>query len=106
MDKYITFIGFFSGFCTTVAFVPQAYKVWKTKSTKDISLWMFLIFTIGVASWLVYGVLTNNLPIIFANIVTLFLAFVILVAKIKFNWSLGKYPDFEDCGLVFQLKFD
>ena len=33
MDKYITFIGFFSGFCTTVAFVPQAYKVWKTKST-------------------------------------------------------------------------
>ena len=46
---------------------------------------MFLIFTIGVASWLVYGVLTNNLPIIFANIVTLFLAFLILVAKIKFN---------------------
>ena len=64
MEKYITYIGFFSGFCTTVAFVPQAYKVWKTKSTKDISLWMFLIFT---------------------NIVTLFLAFLILVAKIKFN---------------------
>jgi len=105
MDKYITFIGFFSGFCTTVAFVPQAYKVWKTKNTKDISLWMFLIFTTGVTSWLVYGVLTNNLPIIFANIVTLFLVFVILVAKIKFNWSLGKYLDFEDCGSVFQLKF-
>ena len=69
MEKYITYIGFFSGFCTTIAFVPQAYKVWKTKSAKDISLWMFLIFTIGVASWLVYGVLTNNLPIIFANIV-------------------------------------
>jgi MtN3 and saliva related transmembrane protein len=85
MEKYIIYIGFFSGFCTTVAFVPQAYKVWKTKSTKDISLLMFLIFTTGVASWLVYGVLTNNLPIIFANIVTLFLAFLILVAKIKFN---------------------
>ncbi|MSP06926.1 MAG: hypothetical protein EXR13_05160 [Candidatus Fonsibacter sp.] len=85
MEKYITFIGLFSGFCTTIAFVPQAYKVWKTKRTKDISLSMFLIFTIGVASWLVYGVLTNNLPIIFANIITLFLAFLILVAKIKFN---------------------
>ena len=85
MDKYIIYIGFFSGFCTTVAFVPQAYKVWKTKSAKDISLWMFLIFTTGVASWLVYGVLTNNLPIIFANIATLFLVFLILVAKIKFN---------------------
>jgi MtN3 and saliva related transmembrane protein len=85
MEKYITYIGFFSGFCTTAAFVPQAYKVWKTKSAKDISLLMFLIFTTGVASWLVYGVLTNNLPIIFANIVTLFLAFLILVAKIKFN---------------------
>jgi MtN3 and saliva related transmembrane protein len=85
MEKYVTYIGFFSGFCTTVAFVPQAYKVWKTKSTKDISLWMFLIFTTGIASWLVYGVLTNNLPIIFANIATLFLVFLILVAKIKFN---------------------
>ena len=43
------------------------------------------IYKTGVASWLVYGVLTNNLPIIFANIVTLFLALLILVAKIKFN---------------------
>ena len=85
MEKYITYIGFFSGFCTTVAFITQAYKFLKKKSTKDISLWMFLIFTTGVASWLVYGVLTDNLPIIFANIVTLFLAFLILVAKIKFN---------------------
>ena len=85
MEKYITYIGFFSGFCTTIAFVPQAYKAWKTKRTKDISLMMFLIFTTGVVSWLVYGVLTNNLPIILANIVTLFLAFLILVAKIKFN---------------------
>jgi MtN3 and saliva related transmembrane protein len=60
-------------------------KFGKQKITKDISLWMFLIFTAGVAGWLVYGVLTDNLPIIFANIVTLFLAFLILVAKIKFN---------------------
>ena len=105
MEKYITYIGFFSGFCTTIAFIPQAYKVWKTKSTKDISLWMFLIFTTGVAGWLVYGVLTDNLPIIFANIVTLFLAFLILVAKIKFNWNLEKYLNFEGYGLVDQLKF-
>jgi MtN3 and saliva related transmembrane protein len=85
MENYATLIGFFSGFFTTIAFIPQAYKVWKTKSTKDISLWMFLIFKAGVAGWLVYGVLTDNLPIIFANILTLFLAFLILVAKIKFN---------------------
>jgi len=68
-----------------LAFAQQLPLFHKLTRTKDISLWMFLIFTIGVASWLVYGVLTNNLPIIFANIVTLFLAFVILVAKIKFN---------------------
>jgi MtN3 and saliva related transmembrane protein len=85
MENYATFIGFFSGFCTTIAFIPQAYKVWKSKSTKDISLWMFLIFTVGVMGWLIYGVLTDNLPIIFANILTLFLAFLILLAKIKFN---------------------
>ena len=85
MESYITYIGFLSGFCTTIAFVPQAYKVWKTKSTEDISLLMFLVFTTGVIGWLIYGVLLNNLPIIIANVITFFLALSILIAKIKFD---------------------
>jgi MtN3 and saliva related transmembrane protein len=85
MDNIIDLIGFFSGFCTTIAFLPQVIKAYKTRSTKDVSLLMFLVFTIGVAGWLIYGVLLMNFPIIIANIVTLFLAFLILVAKIRFG---------------------
>ncbi|MBM5786551.1 MAG: hypothetical protein FJ373_01790 [Pelagibacterales bacterium] len=85
MDNIIDLIGFFSGFCTTIAFLPQVIKAYKTRSTKDVSLLMFLVFTIGVAGWLIYGVLLMNVPIIIANIVTLFLAFLILVAKIRFG---------------------
>ena len=53
IDFLVKYIGYFAAFCTTVAFFPQALKVWRTKSTKDISLNMFIIFTLGVFSWLI-----------------------------------------------------
>ena len=80
--KYICFL---AAFCTTFAFFPQALKVWKTKSTRDISLYMFIIFTIGVLSWLVYGITISDLPIILANAVTLVLSLFILIYKIKYK---------------------
>ena len=83
---YLTkYIGFFAAFCTTIAFLPQAIKVYKTKSTKDISLLMFIIFTVGVASWLTYGVYLNDLPLIAANTITLILSLFILFYKIKYK---------------------
>tara|TARA_B100001057_G_C22198269_1_gene699756 strand:- start:173 stop:433 length:261 start_codon:yes stop_codon:yes gene_type:complete len=85
IDFIINYIGFFAAFCTTFAFLPQAIKVYKTKSTKDISLYMFLIFTIGVLSWLIYGLIINDLPVILANAVTLILSFFILIYKLKFK---------------------
>ena len=85
IDFIIKYIGFFAAFCTTFAFLPQAIKVYKTKSTKDISLYMFLIFTIGVLSWLIYGLIINDLPVILANTVTLILSFFILIYKLKFK---------------------
>ena len=85
IDFFIKYIGFFAAFCTTFAFLPQAIKVYKTKSTKDISLYMFLIFTTGVLSWLVYGLIINDLPIILANAITLILSFFILIYKLKFK---------------------
>jgi len=85
IEFIIMYIGFFAAFCTTVAFLPQAIKVYKTKSTKDISLYMFLIFTVGVLSWLIYGLIINDWPIILANAVTLILSFFILVYKLKFK---------------------
>ena len=85
LNLIIEYIGFFAAICTTVAFFPQAVKVWKTKSTKDISLSMFIIFTIGVFAWLAYGIIISNLPLIFANAVTLTLSLFILVYKLKYK---------------------
>lgn len=79
IDFIIKYIGFFAAFCTTFAFLPQAIKVYKSKSTKDISLYMFLIFTIGVLSWFVYGLIISDWPVILANAVTLVLSLFILI---------------------------
>ena len=85
IDFILKYIGFFAAFCTTFAFLPQAIKVYKTKSTKDISLLMFLIFTIGVLSWLIYGLIINDWPVILANSVTLILSFFILIYKLRYK---------------------
>ena len=77
------FFGYLSAFCTTVAFVPQAIKVYKTKHTYDISLGMILLMTVGVGFWIIYGVLINALPVIIANVITFILALYILIMKIK-----------------------
>ena len=79
------YIGFFAALCTTIAFVPQAIKVYQTKSTKDISILMFLIFTVGVLSWLIYGLIINDYPVILANAVTLILSLFILIYKIRYK---------------------
>ena len=84
-EFFFKYIGFFAAFCTTIAFLPQALKVYKTKSTKDISLSMFIIFTVGVLSWLLYGINILDLPIILANSITLILSIFILIYKIKFK---------------------
>ena len=68
---------------TTLAFVPQAIKVIRTKQTKDLSLPMYIILNIGLALWLTYGLLITDWPIILANTVTLIFALTILVLKIK-----------------------
>ena len=81
----LEYIGFFAALCTTIAFLPQAIKVYKTKSTKDISLLMFLIFTVGVLSWLIYGLIINDYPVILANAVTLILSLFILIYKIRYK---------------------
>ncbi len=79
----VTLLGFLAGILTTVAFIPQVIKTWRSQSTHDISLAMFAIFTAGVLAWLVYGVLISDLPVILANSVTLVLAGTILFFKLR-----------------------
>lgn len=75
-------IGYAAASLTTVSFLPQAIKVIQTRDTQSISLTMYILFSIGVCTWLVYGILIVNLPIILANAITLSLASVILYFKI------------------------
>lgn len=83
--NWITIIGLIAATCTTISFLPQAIKSWKTKHTKDLSLPMYLIVTIGVFLWLVYGLLINDLPLILANFITLMLSSSVLFLKIKYG---------------------
>ena len=78
-------LGLLAGTLTTLAFIPQVIKIWKTKHTADISLGMFAIFSLGVLLWLLYGIETGALPVIIANAVTLGLSLTILVFKIKYK---------------------
>lgn len=78
-------IGLAAGFLTTIAFIPQVLKIWKAKSAKDISLRMFVAFTVGVALWLAFGILKQEPAIIVWNAVTLVLAGAILAMKLKFG---------------------
>jgi len=71
-------IGLIAATLTTAAFLPQAIKTWRTKSTGDLSPFMFLIMCTGVLLWLIYGLLIKNTPIILANSVTICLASIIL----------------------------
>lgn len=81
----VTWLGLLAGTLTTVAFFPQLLKTWRTKSAADVSLGMLVTFCIGVFLWLVYGILLGALPIILANGVTLVLAGMILVLKLRFG---------------------
>ncbi|MBF0356400.1 MAG: SemiSWEET transporter [Alphaproteobacteria bacterium] len=76
-------IGTLAGTLTTLSFLPQVVKTWKSRSTRDISLSMFLAFTTGVGLWLVYGILIGSWPVILSNIVTLILAGIILFLKLR-----------------------
>ena len=85
--NYIEFFGFLAALLTTIAFLPQLYKTWKTKSADDVSLIMLILFITGLICWIIYGLKINSLPILVANIITCIFNFSILILKITFNKS-------------------
>ncbi|MBH8565391.1 SemiSWEET transporter [Nostoc sp. CENA67] len=82
---FTTTLGLMAGVLTTIAYLPQLIKTWKSKSAEDLSWSMLIILCIGIILWLIYGVSVHDLPILAANIVTLILASVILVLKIRYK---------------------
>ena len=81
----IQVLGLIAGSLTTAAFLPQVIKTWKTRSAKDLSLGMFSLFCLGVTLWLVYGLVTKDIPVIMANLLTLLLASTLLFFKLRFR---------------------
>jgi MtN3 and saliva related transmembrane protein len=83
MSTEVEILGYAAGTLTTLAFVPQVVRTWRTRSTEDISLAMFTVFTAGVVLWGIYGLLVGSWPIILANGVTLVLSATVLGLKLK-----------------------
>ncbi len=78
-------IGYIAAVLTTVSFVPQAWKTFRSRDVSGISLGMYALFTTGVALWLAYGLVLGNLPITLANAITLALALAVLVMKLRYG---------------------
>lgn len=83
MSLFVELVGASAATLTTLAFIPQAWLTWRTRGTQGVSLGMYTIFTLGVALWLLYGVMLQSWPIVVGNTVTLLLATFILIMKIK-----------------------
>ncbi len=84
--QYITWtewVGYLAALFTTLSFLPQAWLTWSTKDTSGISLGMYLVFTIGVGLWLLYGLLMQAWPVVVANAITFVLAAFILWLKVR-----------------------
>jgi len=82
---FIDIIGYAAGALILISLVPQIIKSWRTKSTKDISLLRYIIYTFGVVLWLSYGIILRNGPMILTNSINLCLASSILFLKIKYG---------------------
>jgi MtN3 and saliva related transmembrane protein len=78
-------IGYIAGTLTTISFLPQVIRTWKMRETKDFSLAMLLLFATGILLWTVYGIWTESLPVILANVITFLLIIVLLAMKIKYR---------------------
>jgi MtN3 and saliva related transmembrane protein len=71
--------------CTTGSFLPQVIKAWRTRSTRDVSVWMFALLVSGNSLWLLYRALISDLPLVVANLITLGLVATILVLKLRYG---------------------
>ncbi|MFN3461721.1 MAG: SemiSWEET family sugar transporter [Oceanibaculum sp.] len=83
--ELVELVGGIAAVLTTLSFLPQVLKAWRSRSARDVSLLMLLLFLAGVLLWLCYGLALGSLPLILANAVTAVLILAILAAKLRFR---------------------
>jgi MtN3 and saliva related transmembrane protein len=81
----IEILGLAAGTISSITFLPQVIKIWQTKSAKDLSMPMLLLLVLGVSMWLTYGIIIKDRPIILTNSIVLFMTFIMLFFKLKYN---------------------
>ena len=78
-----TLVGLAAALFTTTAFLPQVIRAWRTRSTRDLSYGTFITYAIGLAMWLIYGVMIRDVPLMLSNGTTFLLALTILGLKLR-----------------------
>lgn len=81
----IEILGLAAGTITSITFLPQVIKIWKTRSAKDLSLMMLLLLMAGVLLWLTYGLLIKDAAIIYTNSMVLAMSMILLSFKLKYK---------------------
>ena len=79
----VEIVGYCAATLTTIAFVPQVLKSWRSRSLRDLSLGTLSVFSAGVFLWMIYGIALHEMPIVAANAVTLALNGVLMVLKLR-----------------------
>ena len=98
--SYVSLVGFGAGTLCTLAYLPQALHSFRTKSVRDLSLIMLLSLNVGLLLWVAYGVLIRSLPLILPNAITFFLAFPLLIIKLRYRSAGAIRMNGEDGGAV------
>ncbi len=80
-----TWIGMAAGLLTSVASLPQVLKTFRSRQARDLSIWQPVLLTIGVALWLIYGMLIRDTPLILANITPLGCNLALTAMKLLFR---------------------
>lgn len=80
-----TWIGMIAGLLTSIASLPQVVKTYQSRHARDLSIWQPLLLSVGVALWLIYGILIRDIPLIVANIIPLLCNLALTAMKLKFR---------------------
>ena len=88
--EWIDYVGLFGASLSALTFVPQVYKAWQSRSVGDLSMWMILILLGNVSTWLFYGIVKNDLAIMIANSIILFLSLLMLYFKLTFRKDVSR----------------
>ncbi|HMU71585.1 MAG TPA: SemiSWEET transporter [Ferruginibacter sp.] len=81
----VQFLGLAAGTITSITFLPQVIRIWQTKSVKDISMIMMILLLVGTSCWLTYGILLNDVAIIYTNVMVLLMSLIMFYFKIRYR---------------------